>query len=117
MKLTAVTGRTSHFSVPTLDSALPWCQDAASNAPSSSSSTTNKPKFQAAALVRTVLGNVHVVNDFDSVPESQPPEGFDSVVCVENSNNSNNSNAARTDSAFNYNDRGVLCEYIVLFSS
>jgi len=133
LKLTSVTGRSSHFSVPTLDSVLPWCQDASASTPSSSSnnnnnsstlnstssssSTNNLPKFQAAALIRTVLGNVHIVNDFESVPESQAPQGYDSVVCVDNNNTSNNNNQPRTDSAFNYNDRGVLCEYVVLFSS
>lgn len=120
LKLTSVAGRTSHFSVPTLDSVLPWCADAASTI---NAGSPQHVRFQAAALVRTVLGNVNVVGDFDQVSVNAPPQGFDSVVCCPESKEKSSLNDVstiaeiKTDSAFTYNDQGILAEYIVLFTN
>jgi hypothetical protein len=124
LKLTSIAGRPSHFSVPTLESVLPWCNDTASTVTSTHFSPVDgRPyqytqRFQAVALVRTALGTVHVVNDMKDVAIDKPPQNFDSVVMVRDEDKlPNQPGTCKTDSAFTYNDQSILCEYIVLFDN
>lgn len=123
LKLTSIAGRPSHFSVPTLESVLPWCEDTATThtsthfSPLDGSPYNYTQRFQAVALVRTALGNAQVVNDMKDVAVDRPPANYDSVVMVRDEDKLPQAGTCKTDSAFTYSDQSILCEYIVLFDT
>jgi hypothetical protein len=106
MKLSALIGRTSHFSVPNFESVLPWCFDAGK--PVNGGAT----RLCAVALTNVVVGVPFIVHDLAAV--APPPVGYDSVIHVEKSADGR---PPESDACFSFSDYYVSAEYIVYFAA